>query len=396
MSNIFIDHFLMHRLRREISELYITVAIKDFAFSMIALYEPIFLFKQYGSISIVFMFYAIVYLLYFFALPWGSKAAAKYGFEHCIFFSIPFAIFYFLALSQIPIYKELIFVAIPLVVMYKILFWPSYHTDFAHYSQSGYRGREIGVLSLVSTFATILGPVVGGLVLSKFGFEVLFVLVSIVSLVSVVPLFKTKEQFQPHIFSISNAFKRIMTPDDQYRRKDFWAYFGYGEELIAAIAWPMFIYLLIDKYYLMGIIISGVAIALSFISLHIGKLSDILDRNGRKKLLYSGELIRFFSWILRPFASNWLGVLLIDILASGSKTAINYPLITSAYNMGDNHKGFLKYITYFEMSLSAGKCIIAFLAFILTSVLSGFNMWFIIFSLAGAWSLLFLNKYRKA
>lgn len=396
MSNIFIDHFLMHRLKREISELYATITIKDFAFSMMALYEPIFLFKQFDSISIVFLFYAAVYGMYFIFLPLGSKIAAKYGFEHCMFYSMPFAIFYFLALSQLPGHKELIILAIFLVTAYKILFWPSYHTDFAHYSKSGYRGREMSLLSFVSTISTIIGPIIGGLILSRFGFEILYIVVSMISLASIVPLFTTKEQFQPHLFSYRKAFQRIFAPYDHYKRKDFWSYFGFGEEIIAAVGWPIFIYLIIEKYYLMGIIIGTVTIALSFISLYIGKLSDILDVNGRKQLLYSSETLRFISWFLRPFAANWLGVLLVDIISSGSKIGINYPIMTSAYNKGDNHRGFLKYITFFEMSLAMGKTVISLFAFVITYLFSGHSMWFILFGLAAFWSVLFINKYKKA
>jgi MFS family permease len=386
----------MHRLKREISELYATITIKDFAFSMMALYEPIFLFKQFNSISVVFLFYTIVYGMYFIFLPLGSKLAARYGFEHCMFYSIPFAIFYFLTLSQVPGHKELIILSIFLVTAYKILFWPAYHADFAHYSTSGYRGRALSMLSFVSTFSTIIGPIIGGYILSRFGFEVLYLTVSIISLASIIPLFTTKEQFQPHIFSYRKALERIFTPHDHYKRKDFWAYFGFGEEIIGAVAWPIFIFLIIEKYYLMGIIIGISTIALSFISLYVGKLSDTLDVGGRKKLLYSGEALRFISWFLRPFAANWLGVLLIDVLSSGSKIGINYPLMTSAYNKGDDHKGFLKYMTFFEMSLAMGKMLISFFALIITLLFAGYDMWLSLFSLAGFWSLLFICKYKKA
>ena len=88
MSNFFIDHYLKHSLRREISELYVSIAIKNFAFSMIAIFEPVYIYKLYGSLSIVLLYYAVAYTLYLFLVPFGAKAAAKYGFEHCIFYSI--------------------------------------------------------------------------------------------------------------------------------------------------------------------------------------------------------------------------------------------------------------------------------------------------------------------
>lgn len=395
MSNFFIDHYLKHSLRREITELYTSVAIKNFAFSMIAIFEPVFLYKLYNSISIVFLYYAIVYTIYLFALPFGAKAAAKYGFEHCIFYSVPFAILYFLSLSQLPNHKELIFFAILFLTAYKVLFWPSYHTDFAHYSVSGYKGRELGTMSLIATFAAVIGPIIGGLILTKFGFEALFVIVSIISLTSAAPLFSTREKFKPHSFSYRKAFRRLIRPYLHYKRKDFIAYFGYGEELVAAIAWPIFIFLVIEKFYLMGILISVITLSILIISLYVGKLSDTLNRDGNKKLLNCSAVLLAVSWFLRPFAANWLGVLLVDIFSKGSKTGVNYPLLTYIYNGGDNHKGFLKYVSFFEMSLTIGKMSIAWIIFIISLYLNGFSFWFAAFGLAGLWSLLFLSKFSK-
>ncbi len=393
MSNFFLNRYLEHSLKHEITELYTSIAIRNFAFSMIIIFEPIYLYKLYGSISIVLLYYAAAYTIYLFTVSFGAKAAAKYGFEHCIFYSVPFAILYFLSLSQVPSHGWLIFFAILFFTGYKILFWPAYHTDFAHYSKLGYKGREMSILSLTSTIAMIAGPVIGGLILTKFGFEILFVIVSIISLISSVPLFVTKEKFEPHRFSYKKSWKRFLKPYNHYKRKDSISYFGYGEEFVAMVAWPIFIFLIIKEFYLMGIIMSIVIISISIISLYVGKLSDLLNRKGKRKLLKYSTIILAISWLLRPFALNWLGILLVDILSKGSKNGILYPLRTFVYSGGENNKGFLKYIIFYEMSLTAGKMFIAWIIFFISLYISGSNFWFVIFPLAGLWSLLFLSKF---
>jgi len=393
MSNFSLNHYLEHSLKREITELYTSVAIRNFAFSMIAIFEPVYLYKLYGSISIVLLYYAVAYTLYLFTVSFGAKAAAKYGFEHCIFYSVPFAILYFLSLSQIPNYGWLVFFAILFYTGYKVLFWPAYHTDFAHYSKSGYRGREMSILSLTSTMAMIAGPIVGGLVLTKFGFEVLFVIVSIISLISAIPLFTTREKFEPHRFSYKKAWKRFLKPYNHYKRKDSISYFGYGEELVSMVVWPIFIFLIIEKFYLMGILMSIVIASIAVSSLYIGKLSDMLNRKDKRKLLKYSTILLAISWFLRPFALNWLGILLVDIFSKGSKNGIMYPLRTFVYSGGGNQKGFLKYIIFYEMSLTTGKMLVAWIIFFISLYLSGPSFWFVIFSLAGLWSLLFLSKF---
>ncbi len=396
MSNFFIYHYLKHNLRNEISELYISIAIKNFAFSMIAIFEPIYLYKLYDSLSIVFLYYLVCYAIYFFAVPLGAKAAAKYGFEHCIFYSIPFAILYFLALSQLPNFGFLIVFAVLFLVIYKALFWPAYHTDFAHYSSKGYKGRELGTLSLITTIVTIIGPIIGGIVLTKFGFETLFVLVSIISLLSVIPLFVTREKFEPHKFSYRKAFNRFLNPYNQYKRKNSIAYFGYGEEIIAMVGWPIFIFLLIEKFYFIGLLMGIVVLFTSISCLYIGKLSDTLSKRGRKKLFLSSTIFYAVTWFLRPFAGNWLGILLVDFVSKGLRPGIYYPLLTFVYTGGGNNKGFLKYTVFYEMSLTLGKVLVTFAALLLAIFLSGSSfLWFALFGLAGLWTFMFMFAYKK-
>lgn len=389
MSNFFTSHYLKHHLRHEITELYISIAIKNFAFSMIAIFEPLYLYDLYNSIAIVFLYYAVIYTLYFFALPFGAKAAAKYGFEHCIFYSIPFAILYFLFLSQIPDYGWMIFVAIIFVIIHKILFWPSFHTDFAHYSTAGFRGREMSAMSSISILAAIAGPIIGGIVLTKFGFENLFVLVSVLSLASIIPLLATKEKFEPHKFSYKKAFQRMIKPYGRYKRKNLIVYFALSEEALIMIGWPIFIFLILKEFYLIGLLMGASAFLIAIINLYVGRLSDRYSVEKKEKLIASSASFYSLSCFLRPFVGGWVGILLIDFFSKVAKMGIKYPTFTFIYNGGGKRKDFLEYVMFYELSLSLGRIIILWFVFFLSLYLSGFIFWFIVFALSGLWAFLF-------
>lgn len=389
MLNFFTDHFFKHHLRHEIFELYTSVAIRNFAFSMIAIFEPLYLYELYNSISIVFLYYAVVYTIYLFVLPFGAKAAAKYGFEHCIFYSVPFAILFFLSLSQVPNYGWMIFAAIVFSIISKVLFWPSYHTDFAHYSDSGYKGREMSAMSFISILAAIVGPITGGIILTKFGFEVLFVVVSVISLISVIPLFATKEKFEPHSFSYKKAFQRMIKPYGRYKRKNLIAYFALSEEVIIMIGWPIFIFFILKEFYLMGIIMGASALLIAIINLYFGKLSDKINKNKKDKLLTLGASFYSVSCFLRPFVGGWVGILLIDFFSKIAKMGVKYPTFTFIYSGGGRRKDFLEYIMFYELSLSLGRVIILWLIVLLSLCLSGFVFWFAVFALSGLWALLY-------
>ena len=389
MFSLFSSHYLRHNTRHEITELYISIAIKNFAFSMIAIFEPLYLYNLYNSISIVFLYYAAVYTLYFVLLPLGGKAAAKYGFEHCIFYSIPFAILYFLSLSQIPNYSWMIFATIMLIVIHRILFWPSYHTDFAHYSISGFKGREMSTMTFISTVVTIIGPIIGGLILTKYGFETLFVVVSIASLISIIPLFSTKEKFEPHSFSCKKAFKRILKPYGRYKKRNLIAYSAFSEETIFLIAWPIFIFLILKEFYLIGILMGISALLIAIMNLYFGKLSDKYDAEKRKKLLASSTWVYSIFCFLRPFVGSWFSILFVDFFSKISKMGIVYPIFTFIYSGGGRRKDFLEYVMFFELSLSLGRIILVWSVFFISLYLSGSTFWFTIFALSGLWALLF-------
>lgn len=182
-------------LKREVAELYIAVAIKTFALSMISIFEPLYLYKLGFSISQILFFYIATYFLYFFIVPLGGKIINRFGFEHSIFFSIPFCILYFLALYLISIYPFFIFIAPVFSIIYKTLYWLSYHANLSKYGVEEERGKEVGALNVIDLLFGAIGPLLGGLIIVSFGFNILFIIVACILFVSIIPLFSTKENF---------------------------------------------------------------------------------------------------------------------------------------------------------------------------------------------------------
>ena len=83
-------HHLNFLKNRELNELYISVAVKSFAVSMISIFIPIFLIKDLNySLTSVLIFFAILSATHaIFVIP-AAKIASKYGFKHSILYSVP-------------------------------------------------------------------------------------------------------------------------------------------------------------------------------------------------------------------------------------------------------------------------------------------------------------------
>ncbi|MEK7072307.1 MAG: hypothetical protein AAB969_01940, partial [Patescibacteria group bacterium] len=147
LKNI-LSSFFAHKLTQQVRELYSSTLILNFAISAVTIFEPIFIYllfiDKYGlskTLQLVLFFYLGVYLLYFLILPFGAKFARRFGFEHSIAVSTIFTASFYLSLFASSYDISWIFVSIIAYALWKMFYWPAYHSDFAYFSADGEQGR---------------------------------------------------------------------------------------------------------------------------------------------------------------------------------------------------------------------------------------------------------------
>ncbi|MEK7072515.1 MAG: hypothetical protein AAB969_03005, partial [Patescibacteria group bacterium] len=248
-------------------------------------------------------------------------------------------------------------------------------------SADGEQRRQISNLLVLESIVYIIGPLVGGLILQFSNFNVLFVLVSILMILSNIPMLITREQFEPADFSYFRAYRRLFRRENL---KKMFSFIGFGEELIVLTIWPIFIYIVVKDFLSLGILTSISILVTTIIFLYIGKVTDNGDSKG---LLRFGVTLYFFSWLLRLVTRNILGIFLVDAYSRISKQSISIPMTAITYKKAHD-TSIMKTILFFEMSLVLGKIIAIILAIILLQFFTpGWNALFI---LAAAMSLLYL------
>jgi len=375
-----LPHYFSKHPSRELKDLYWSVGVQDFATSAIALFEPIYLYTRGYSVIQILLFYAAVYFAYALLIPLGGRIAARFGFEHTILYSQFAFIAYYLALFALPYAPGLVFVAPFIFAIQKSLYWPAYHADFAMFSAREQRGREVSGMLTLNAVVTTLGPIVGGLILSFFGFGTLFCLVALLLLLSTIPLFQLKEVYDPAPFSYQSYWKLLWKPS---HRRSAVAYLGFGEELVALILWPVFMYLVVSEFSELGLLIALSTLVTSVIVLVIGKLSD---RIAQLKILQFGSVAVAGVWVLRALISlTPLRVLLFDAAGRTGKNLVVIPLMAMTYEHGVREDP-LAIAVYFEQALAIGKCAMAVVLLFLATVM---NVWAAAFVTAAAASLLY-------
>ena len=377
----YIEHYFAPHPTKEMKELFLSTAILNFATGAVMLFEPIYLRSIGFSVVQVLLFYAALYVVYFLLLPLGGKICRRHGYEHTILFSSPFLIAWYLSFFAIPMHPGFVVLAVLSLAIQKILYWPGYHANFATWSGGGGGGgREVSTMAAVAGLAATFAPAFGGLLIRAAGYKALFIGVSVLILLSNIPLLRTPELYMPQPFPYAPAMRRIA---DRRNRRKVLGFMGFGEELLALVAWPLFLAIMVPDSALLGAIISFAMLANVAATLYVGRVSD--DGN-RTAVLRSGTLYTAASWVVRILVSGGFGAFLIDSFYRISKNMVNVPLLATLYQ-GAKQGQVMDDVVLFEMSLSLGKIAAALLAALLLTLWH--DSWWAVFVLGACFALLF-------
>lgn len=392
----FFRNFLPYRMRRQARELFVSNMIINLALAMVQIFEPIYLYRMGYSVSNIAIFYFFVYILYFFIMPYGAKFANRYGYENGMFIGSCLYIFFYLSLFLIPSFPILFCVAMLIYAIQKSFYWPAFHADFAHNSTNTEEGREISSYSISSSLMFVLGPIIGGLIITYFGFSVLFIIVSLLFLISNLPMLITKEEFTKRDFKYSFILKDI------FKKKNFkslFSYIGYAEELIAMVFWPIFMSVIIISYEKIGIL-SGISTMIMLIAtLYIGK---ICDKRDKKIILRLSSFFYAFTWIAKTFTRTIIPIFIFDTASKTAKSGIDVSMRSIIYESAregykgtkdENDNSIMEAVVSFEAGLSIGKILACLFLFAFSIIFVSFKDFFTAsFVFAGILSLFYMFK----
>lgn len=372
--------FFPSHVPHQLTSLYIAQAISTLAISATLLFEPIYFYSIGYQLWQIMLFYFCVYSIYFVLMPLGGKIAKHHGFEHGMIYGSFFLILYFVFLQALQGTPFFVVPAALSLALYKTVYWPAYHADFAFFSSAGQRGRELSNIALFDSVVTILGPIIGGIVVSTLGFPIFFGMVCVVMLLSNIPFLLTKEIFKPSDFSYWESYRTLSAPEN---RRYFFGYIGMGEELIVLIAWPIFMFITFHTFLKTGFFVALSTLITVVVLLYVGRAADIKDR---AVVLKIGATFNTLAWLMRLVVRGATSVLLIDFFSRTAKNIFVLPMLSGLYEHA-NHTAVVKAIIFFEMSLTVGKILASGLLVILFFFFP--HAWHAVFVLAALFSALY-------
>jgi MFS family permease len=350
-------------MNRELSEIYMTIAIKFFALSLITIFIPIYLFQLGFDLKYIFLFFAILSAASSLTVYLSIKLSTKLGIKHGILISIPFLIAYFILLEFVTTNSlNWIFFLTPITAgIHGSLFWTNFHIDFAAFSSKKFRARQVGGYMIISLILAAIGPILGAFIISNWDFNVLFVLVSILLFLSTLPLFMSEEHYVHRDFSI----KKVRNVIKKAGPTAMSGFIGQAMISCALCAWPLFIFLILRGYLDVGALTSltfFIAIGSTFF------IAKFADKFGKAKILRIGSIFSSIGWIIRASVSTFIQIVGANIffgIIGPSYTGTTF----DAKNYDMARKGHIpEVIALREMGINTSTALLFFLLFFIGSL----------------------------
>lgn len=345
--------------------------------ALLGLFLPIFLYKLFNfDIRFVIYYYLIGHVLYLFLVAMGAKYLNKIGLRRSLRISIVLgAVYYFLfylleqysrditwELTCNPLTILFIFILLD-ITAHRIMYWIPLHTDLAKFTDKGDLGKELSMMEVSTLILGAIGPLLSGLILSKYNYDVLFIIATFVFIIALMPLIflpRTEESFS---WSYFETWKEFFS---HKRRKSVLAYIGDGAEgAVGIVIWPIFIWELLDgNFFEVGAISSLIVFVTIFLQLMVGKF---VDGGDKRKMLKWGSCLYALGWIVKIFVLTAFHIFIVStyhnlvrIFARTSFDAMLYEIAADQGHYVD------EYTVIHEMAIQVGKIFMLTFALVLT------------------------------
>ncbi|KKT65553.1 MAG: Major facilitator superfamily [Candidatus Woesebacteria bacterium GW2011_GWA2_44_33] len=382
--------------------IYVNNLLRTLAFSLGGLFSPLYIFllgfEEKGLIyglkililSIVIERIFVIVL----SLPMG-KLVFRLGFKWSVLLGSLFLSIVFLLPVIFPRSLWLIVVMSILSAFEILLYWLARLSLMSLDGDRGHYGHEVSFMAVTSQVVAILGPFVGGYLVTTGGFRILFAVVAGVSIISSLPMFFVENHKIKDGISVRGMIDFVKS------RKNFHlniAFFGQGiNNAIDGFFWVVYFYLIVKNFELIGGITSVIT-ALTILVIYLaGRRFDQQRAQGKhadgRNFTIATYWIALLTFI-RPLFTGLVSFVTYDLATSLSGPFWYIPYDSYLFSAGKRAASPLAFFTYREVVYSVGRLGIAMVLFFLISIVPTGLLWWVIFAFS-AIGILMTGGLRK-
>ncbi len=349
------------------------VTLRRMAVELLGLFSPLYIFSIFRDLGysaqiavlVVIGYTLLIYLAKLLTMPVAENTSFRIGYRKTLIVStIPFFLFVgLLAFSQGQ--PGLLVLVAVFWGIHASLFWFGYHGLFVKRADREHFGKQTGLCQAIYILIAVLTPILGGMMIVKFGYQALFLTAGAIFTLGVMVALLSKEMRPRRDARITNVIQLFKT-----HKRAMMGYFGWGlESSLHSTIWPVFLFLLVGKILTFGGIIAGAVLVAAVIAYLTGL---IVDRVGAREIIVLGSIANFFTWIARTIVRAPLAIIIVDGFYRVAEQMLHVPLLVRSYRKAiDGGTGQALY--FMEIALGLGAIIGLSLAGIL--VFSNLPLW---------------------
>lgn len=310
-------HKLVH-LRSNTSDgitaIYVNTALRTLALALIGIFLPVFLFletqKVFGEGVVIGLYGIVAYyfiqrlITTFFLVP-ASKVIARAGFR----WSVIIANVLLIILLGLFSVADKVFWILPVAAIVhgfqSPLYWLAYRSLFAEEGTSSHLGEKVSASAIIGRIAGISGPILGGVIITVWGFPALFIVALVIVVFSGIPFFFMHHHKQKVAPTFSSVVHWLRVK--KHRNEEISFIGRHIDDTITALFWPVFMFMAAGTYERQGLaaslgLISGTAV--------VYLAGRIFDKKHSLRFFKMGVIGTSLMWLFKGFARS-LGQLVI-------------------------------------------------------------------------------------
>lgn len=347
--------------QKELTQVYFSAALRSFSLSLLAIFVPLYLFQNrgfsLGQTLLFFVFYSVMFAV---CTPLSASFASRFGLKHSILMAGPLYLLFLASLYFLSNTPLLLVAASSFLGASQAFYWMGLHLVFYHVSHPRHRGEEVGIRAGTAVIATIFGPLLGGVVITFFGFKILFMITALLLLGSALFLFLSKEEYEQYHFSVRSMF-------DKRSWKNSLFFISRGTYVSAeGVIWPLLIFSILGSYISMGLVGSLMSLSSGVLFWATGKYTD--QHANRRKIIRWSTFGNSVILVGQSMVTTAAQVFAVSILFSFTNALREAPIGALEY---DKAKGQVAaYFVSREVFICLGRILLLGLV-LMTNSLSG-------------------------
>lgn len=368
---MFFYHSLLHnRQFRYLGAFYTHSLIRLFAVAIFQIFSGIYIFQMLLGFGLSFaqaiattsLIFALIFIVQALAVAPALWVISKKGLKFSVFWGNVSLIFFyvFLALAR---FDPIVFIIAAIFAGIQLaLYWTAYHIYFAELTDDGSQGKELSLNSSIGAIASIGAPAFGGLIIGFFGYYAVFIVISLLMVVAMIPLKNLPKQNDKIPLDILKTIS-LLSPKKELR--SLMAFSGMGiSQTTAEVFWPVFVLPILAGATGIGFMGSLIALFGSVSAICVGYL---VDKFGGKKVLNVISPLDSITGLARLFVVFPLQVFGISTLSSAMSESQFITIDSLSYTRG-RQSNIVAIIIQREVGLAVGRFVFL--------ILVGLLLWF--------------------